>query len=367
MPGLFVRNQAEALVDQYEVAVLYVHADQNLAVGCETDLAMENGIRVCRIYYRVPSGFSVFNPVLKWIRFFRAHSRGMAALRFRPDLVHVHVLTRHALIAWFWKIKYGYPYIVSEHWSRYLPENNTYKGFIRKNVTRFIAWKANAMIAVSGRLRISMQCRKVDNRRWFIIPNIVDQDRFSLPARTGIREKKIILHISCFEDRSKNISGLLRALKVLSHERNDFICRIIGEGPDLDRMKQYARETGLDGSLVNFEGLRENREMIDILHDGDFLILTSHYETFGTVLAEAMSCGLPVVSTRVGIADEIVKPSTGILVDHDDESITAGINRMLDHYGEYDRLKIRQSVTGKFSKESVGRQLMDVYQTIVTS
>jgi glycosyltransferase involved in cell wall biosynthesis len=365
MPGLFIQHHAASLTDQFEVAVLYVHAEPNLAVGCETEISTENGITVCRVYYRVPEGTSLPVTLLKWFRFFRAHKRGIEILRFRPDITHVHVLTREAVIAWYWKMKTGCPYVISEHWSRYLSENNSYKGFLRQMTTRFVAWRASALIAVSKRLRNSMICRKIDNRNWFVIPNIVDQDRFSFSDKRLPDGKKTILHVSCFEDRSKNISGLLRAFKALSADRNDFICRLIGEGPDLERMKKYAVTLGLNESVVRFEGLKEKEELVTILHESDFLVLTSHYETFGTVLPEAMCCGLPVVSTRVGVADEIVTARSGILIDHDDESIAKGFDSMLDHFGEYDRKWIRESVAMKFSKEEVGKQLSDVYQSIL--
>jgi len=175
-----------------------------------------------------------------------------------------------------------------------------------------------------------------------------------------------MIHVSCFEDKSKNITGFLRAVKTLSGKRNDFECMLVGEGPDLEKMKLFSSGLGLGEETVKFTGLRQGSELVEAYRSADFLVLNSRYETFGTVVIEAMSCGLPVVTTRVGIVPEVVDPGNGIVVEPGDDSVfTDAIDKMLDTYNTYDSERIRASVVEVFSQQKVSDLLYQVYQEFV--
>ncbi|HTX87623.1 MAG TPA: glycosyltransferase, partial [Bacteroidales bacterium] len=221
MPGLFIRYQAEALVPFCDVAVLYVHPDEKAVNKYEVVISEEQGVHTVRIYYRVKSGdlgsrfaFRVSNILLlRYIRFLVACRKGFRVLReFHPDLVHVHVLTRHGVVAWLRKTCSGTPYVITEHWSRYLLQNNTYKGFFRKIFTRMAVRGASAVVAVSPALKEAMQENGLDHRNFRVIPNPVETGKFRILESSREKEgsTKKILHVSCFDDRSKNISGFLR-------------------------------------------------------------------------------------------------------------------------------------------------------------
>jgi len=90
-------------------------------------------------------------------------------------------------------------------------------------------------------------------------------------------------------------------------------------------------------------------------------ILSSQYETFYVVIIEAMSCGIPVVSTKCGGPESIVVEDTlGKLVDMDINDLSLG---MLEVYNKkYDLEYIRSYVIDNFSAEVVSSKWMQVYR-----
>ncbi len=369
MPGLFIQRQAEAITPWCDVAVIYVHPDPHCPNKLEVDFSEENQVRVLRVYYQVsrqPSSF--IGKALNMWNFYRAHLKAFHSIReFLPDVVHAHILTRIGFIGWRIARKQRIPLVISEHWSRYFPENNTYHGWLRKLVTGFVVKKAAAMVAVSDPLRLAMQHGGLHHPNYRIIPNVVDTTQLVNVSSEKQGEMKTIVHISCFEDKSKNISAFLRSVKELSDMRQDFTCLMVGTGPDWEEMKEYAGFLRIPGSVLMFAGLKTGREFADILNGADFSVLSSRYETFGTVVIESLACGVPVVATRVGIAPEIINDDNGLLVPPGDEkAMTHAMNQMTDHCRKYDKMLIKNSIAHRFNKETIGKELVSLYRELIT-
>ena len=307
MPGLFVQRQAEALTPYCDVAVISVHPDPDCPNKYEAEFSEENEVRVLRVYYKANGQTtSAIGKVLNLWRFYKANLKAIHSIRqFSPDLIHAHILTRMGLIGWKVSREQHIPLVISEHWSRYFPENNSYNGWLRKRLTTFVVKKADAVIAVSDTLLDAMKKSNLKNRNYKVIPNVVDTEIFRPGQSITKNPLKTIVHISCFEDKSKNISGFLRSLKDLSGKRKDFRCLMVGEGPDWDEMKEYAGFLRILDSYVSFTGVKTDNELAEILTGADFSVLSSRYETFGIVLIESLACGIPVVATAVGMAPDL--------------------------------------------------------------
>ena len=371
MPGLFVKRQAEVVSAHCDVSVLYVHEDPACSNMYEIEIADEDGINVVRVYYKVSlSEFGMFGKLVRMYRFFHANWLGFRKLRdFTPDLLHVHVLTRQGFIALIYKLFTRTPYVITEHWSRYFPQNNTYKGLLRKDITGHVVHFASAIIAVSEKLKEAMLDKNLNNRNYRVIPNPVDMDKFNIIEKTENPDpgKKRIVHISCFEDKSKNISGFLNAIKNLSKKREDFECYLIGEGPDWEQMKNHARDLDLIGKFAFFPGLKTGKDLVSEINNADFLVLSSHYETFGSVVIETLACGIPVVATNVGVVGDVVNKQNGLIVPPGDiNALEEAIGIMLDNCRDYDRTQIRESVVDQFSNKIIGEQLHLLYQEVLT-
>jgi glycosyltransferase involved in cell wall biosynthesis len=364
MPGLFIQKQAEAISSFCNVAVLYVHSDALAVKPYEIDVSEEQGVKVVRIYYK-ESNIPFLSWFLKIYKFFKAHRLGLKALRsFQPDLLHVHVLTREGIVALSVKIRNGLPYVITEHWSRYLPASNSFHGVFRKMITRLVVKYSSAMITVSETLKAAMLKFELTNPDFLVVPNPVETNVFTIGNKTGIGSKKRMIHISCFEDRSKNISGFLNAVKSISESRSDFDCVLIGDGPDFELEKKRTEELGLLGKNVFFTGLKEQNELVKEIQAADFMVLSSNYETFGTVVIECLSCGIPVIATNVGIVPEVINKTNGIIIPTgDQDALVAAIDTMLDQVNSYNPDAIRNSVLNKFDNHTIATQLLEIYNS----
>lgn len=369
MPGLFIQRQAEALTPYCDVALIYVHPDPHCPNKVEVEFSEEKEVRVLRVYYKVTGDATGFTgKALNFWYFYQAHRKAWHSIReFQPDLVHAHILTRLGFIGWRITRERNIPLIISEHWSRYFPENNTYNGWFRKKLTSFVVKKAAAVVAVSEPLRIAMQQCGLINPNYRVIPNVVDTAALMVSTAVQKTALKTLVHISCFDDKSKNISGFLRSLKELSLLRQDFTCLMVGEGPDLAEMKEFAGFLRIPVSLVQFTGVKTGSEFAGLLNGADFSVLSSRYETFGTVVIESLACGVPVVATSVGVAREVISKANGLLVEPGDEkAMTDALFQMMDLCREFDKTLIRQSLSDKYSKESVGKELLSLYQDLLS-
>lgn len=353
MFGLFVQRHAEAAAFYNDISVVYVHPDNQNGIVDETI----NNVRTIRVYFKQSK-----SKIINLLRFFKANNKALKRL-CKPDIIHVHILTRLGIIARWQKLVHGIPYIITEHWSRYLPGND-FSGFFRKWATKIVVRHASVVTTVTENLAKAMQNHGLKNPNYMVLPNVVDTNLFQIKPHENATPK--IIHISCFEDKSKNISGLLESLKILRDKGIAYQAVLVGDGMDYEAMKQKATFLHLNDN-VTFTGMLQGQELVDVLASGDFLVLSSNYENMPVVILEAFACGLPVVSTNVGGISEIVNESNGLLVPpHDAEKLANAMQKMLESYQNYDANTLRDSIIKKFSNEAVGKLLNSLYSTTLS-
>ena len=174
----------------------------------------------------------------------------------------------------------------------------------------------------------------VDNERFpaekvRIIPNGVDTERFrpSQDSRLAIRrELKIggaapVCGIVAALRPEKNHSLFLRCAAIVHERLPEAQFLIVGDGPQRSKLEAAAAACGL-GESVRFLGARS--DIPELLAAMDLFALTSHNEANPVSILEAMSVGLPVVSTRVGSIHESVQDGkTGFLDEPGDAAALA--------------------------------------------
>lgn len=372
MPGLFIERHARAVAGHVDVAVLYIHQDDKLRdEAMQVEHIRDEELLQIKIYYRpFRHKLPVVKSLVNFCRYLGYHQKGFQMINKefgRPDLIHVNVLTRVGMVALLYKWISGTPYVITEHWTRYLPHMDNFKGLFRKVLTRLVARNASAVLPVTDNLRRSMESHGLKNRNYQVIPNVVDMRMFDI-TKDVPGEKKDIIHVSCFEDRQKNISGILRVLKRLSEQRTDWTCRMVGEGIHLEKLINYARELKIEGRFVYFNGLKENEELAGLMAGADFQVMFSRFENLPVVILESYACGVPVISSDVGGISEHMNENLGLLISSEDEDrLLETINFMLDNYQNYDKIKIRAYAQSHFSREVIGEKLAEVYNSVVQS
>ena len=373
MPGLFIQRHAEAVSRYCKVGVVYVHPlDQEKNPNVyQTEFEIENGVNTVRVYYNQPSFKIPFlTRAVKLFRFYRANFIGIKKIKNELsgfDLLHIHILTRLGLIALYYKWFKNKPYLISEHWSRYLDLTGDFKGVFRKWFTKLVVKNAAIVTTVTQNLANAMQNHGLNNENYHVLANVVN-DAFFKNALSDIeaKQKTIFINVTCFEDKSKNISGLLRVIKSMSEKRNDFIFKLVGEGMDFTELYDLAENQGLINKYLIFTGLLEGEKLANEMANANLMVVFSNYENLPVVINESFVLGVPVVSTRVGGIPEIINNTNGVLIDRGDENeLEETLNNYLDNKLNFDKSVIANFARNQFSSETIGSEIFNLYKTVV--
>ncbi len=152
-----------------------------------------------------------------------------------------------------------------------------------------------------------------------------EKDKIILTATRIIRGKKNIL-------QEKGVINLIRAFSKLSPRYPDLKLLIAVGKPPENLKNEFLLAYEMLQGYIKLHNVEANtilqtfklHEMRDVYKRADIFILPSENETFGQVFIEAMSCGVPVIGTKVGGIPEIISDSyNGYLVPPDDSSILA--------------------------------------------
>jgi glycosyltransferase involved in cell wall biosynthesis len=337
-----------------------------------------------RYYYRAaPTGLALLDKPLKLLLYYWCLRRGYRRLWQHwggapPDVVHVHVLLRTGLAAWALRAVRGIPFIITEHWTLYLPQRAAGISGLRRVLTRAVVRRAAALHTVSGGLRDAMAALGFVNKNAVVIANVVDMDLFR-PAVLRYSDDNLpvhqpsnlltLLHVSAFNDQVKNLTGVLRVVARLRETWPGLRLRIAGYGPDAQYLQDYAAELGLlaDG-VVTFLGKLPHEIVATEMARATALVSFSRAETFGCVLLEARACGCPVVATRTGGVPELFQPENtfGLLVPPDNETaLQTAITQLINGTVRFDKMQLRNNVAARCAPEAVGQAFGQLYQKVL--
>lgn len=138
---------------------------------------------------------------------------------------------------------------------------------------------------------------------------------------------------------------------------------IVGSGP-LDRsLRKLAADLGVSGR-VSFSGELDN--VFDILESSDIYVSSSHREGFSYALLEACQAQCVVISTRTGIALDIL-PSEYLVPPNDEKALSASVNRAIDRFDNA-CMEFEETwrVAAGFTESRMVSQTVDVYQNLLS-
>ena len=127
----------------------------------------------------------------------------------------------------------------------------------------------------------------------------------------------------------KNIGLILQAMVKLP---NTVTLKIIGDGPLRKDLEELSRNLGLN-ERIDFMGWSHHEEMDKYYDSSDILVHASVHEAECFAIQEALAAGLPVVSSNVGIARDVVIPGTnGFLFDPKNPGeLASALNKFVNH------------------------------------
>jgi glycosyltransferase involved in cell wall biosynthesis len=220
------------------------------------------------------------------------------------DVVHAHFVPHSALIPAIFKRR---SFVIQFHGSdaRLIPWRNRFNYYL----TAYVISKADMIIAVSEEIKTILTSKfDVPRSKVAVISVGVDTELFSPMGKKEVRinlgldiEKKIVL----FVGRITEMKGV-DLLYQCAEQTYDIDYIFVGRKND---------EKGKELKNCKFIGEVAHSEIPIWMNAADVLVLPSYSEGLPTVVAEALSCGIPAIVTDVGGCSEIVKDGvTGYII-----------------------------------------------------
>ena len=190
-------------------------------------------------------------------------------------------------------------------------------------------------------------------------PNVITDDFFANPEE--ISRKGNVFHFAnvAILDARKNQEMLIEAFAKSFKGDQSAKLYIAGDGPLKAKLQAVVDKLGVVDQVeiigyVDREGIKQ---LLDRVH---CFVLSSHAETFGVVLIEAMSRGIPAISTDIDGPREIVTRKNGILCPPNDaEAMARAMLEMRANYARYDPSEIVASVASRYGPDAVTQVLFE--------
>ncbi|MGR0218600.1 glycosyltransferase family 4 protein [Agromyces sp. ZXT2-6] len=232
-----------------------------------------------------------------------------------------------------------------------------YRGRTHRAVVALTTTEAELLVSTYGRVRAPIH----------VIPNGVDIERFRPPddaerararADLGVDDDRTIAVFIGHEFERKGLPVAMSALR----RAPDVLLLVVGGSAEMIRRARSQAEGAGVADLVHFAGT--HRDPVPFLWAADLLVLPSAYEANALVVLEALACGLPVVSTRVGFApDLLIDGENGFLVERDAASVGARLAELASQPLEEWRGRARRTAE-QYSWPRVARRYLDLVESL---
>jgi L-malate glycosyltransferase len=289
------------------------------------------------------------------------------------DLLHVHYAIPHASAAYFArqilrKSGRDIPYITTLHGTdiTLVGRDQTYAPVVAFSIN-----ESDAITAVSHNLKEETISSFPIEKDIHVIHNFIDINRFYQSDKDHFKKmlapngERILAHVSNF----RKVKRVEDVIHVFQKVREKLPCKLlmIGDGPERPNAEELSRSLEVCND-IRFLGKQE--QMDEILSISDLFLLTSSYESFGLSALEAMSCGVPVISTNAGGLGEInVHGFTGYLSNVGDvEDMAKHAISILENETVLNQFKNQAKEHAmKFEKQFIIPQYEQLYNEVVQS
>lgn len=147
--------------------------------------------------------------------------------------------------------------------------------------------------------------------------------------------------------------------------------KILGSGPDRDRLERLAQSLGIIGR-VEFSPQLPSTHLPNYLSGLDVLVLPSRTrpnwkEQFGRVLIEAMACSVVVVGAETGAVPEVIGDAGLTFPEGDAEALRQRLQQLLSEPRQRDRLRElgRQRVIDRYTQKAIALATLAVYRRVL--
>lgn len=366
--GDFVQRHADCVSKGRKVIVLHVEKDDKLGSGETEIVESERGsVLEIRVFYgrsKWGGWIGKLNSLYTYRKIQLEHYKKIRSKYGEPALIHVHESMKAGLLAIKLKQEKGIPYILTTHWTgyqtRFTPnykEQSNYWNSLNRRIIR----NANIVTTVSQELGRALE-KYAGPLHLKCIFNVVDTNTF---FRSSVTPKKFRFVHASYLNKQKNPEGIIEAAAALQKEGWDFELVLIGrECPEL---MEIAIQKGMQPTNIINKPALAHEHIPEELRAASSLLMFSRFENMPCIILEALCSGLPVISSNVGGIAEVIDRSNGILVESENENaLKEAMKEMMREYARYDRTKIANEASNKFSYEIIAKEFDSLYRSMET-
>ena len=284
-----------------------------------------------------------------------------------PDIIHAHCAKWAGYAAKHIASEYGLPFVITEH----LPSMIFRDEF---GEAPSDAWQipllkgaytaADMVVVVSAELVDDISCYFGKDYKWTEISNTIDTDFFAYRDRKPLLGRK--MRFCCLANfiPRKGYDVLFKSFDKFAACHDNVELYIAGKFTDGQECHDMIDKMRCKDKVIVCGELNKH-EVRELLYESDCLVFASRNESQGLVLLEAMSTGIPVISTDC--VPKNVRISEGVMLVPTD-----GIDRLCESMETFasggfkvDGRRLSQIVADKVSPERIGIRLSELMRNIV--
>lgn len=222
---------------------------------------------------------------------------------------------------------------------------------------KFRKFKRNIFISTKA-MEAYLSLYPEDKDKVVLCHNFIDYDKIINNSKIKVDDMYdtndiTFINVSRHTEYDKKLSRIINACEKLKDDGYKFKMVMIGDGVDHKLFLDMVKEKKLEDYIV-FYGKKANP--FPYIKNANAFVMSSAFEGFPTTFGEAMTLGVPLITTDVSDAKELIDNKYGIIVVNNDEAIYDGMKEFLDN-----GFKIEKKFNPKkYNEESMNK----LYQVI---
>ncbi len=359
--GIFTQEQEKYLSKNHKLGVIYIYLFSVKKIFSTLFFKIFSSEKIKKnkmfLYFpRIPY-FKLINYNIHYFLFLKVFKQYIYE-NGKPDLLHVHFSEFSIWTAYKIKKSFNIPYILTEHSTDFLDGKYLRRYKKNSNVYQKIHLSlknTKKIICVSKALKNKIKyIFKLKDNKLVVIPNL------SLNIKYKSKKKlNDIIFVGSLEER-KNPILLLKAFEKVYN--NNLNMKIIGDGDLRNQIIKFINDRKLNKFVKIYKNL-SRRSVIKSIGDSRILVLPSFYETFGIVVIEAYSMGVPVIMTDSYGVRDVHNPDCSIIVKNNNVTeLSEAISKIFKNYNKFKHSKIKNFYMKNFSSNVIIKKIEKIYK-----
>lgn len=191
------------------------------------------------------------------------------------------------------------------------------------------------------------------------------KDINSLKKKLGIKKKDFVVMTVSRLAKEKSVDRIINNHKELVKKYSNMKLLIVGDGPDIDKLKDEAKSLGVSDSVI-FTGKVPLSDIPIYYQLGNVFVTASKSETQGLTVVEAISSSLPIVAVKDdSFVNSVIEDFNGFVFT-DDEKYINSVSKLYEDKDLYNRLSNQSRLLSEdFSSEYFALKVLKVYETAI--